>query len=105
MKRSLTQKQYVVLEFIRNYFNEHRCSPLIREIQAGCHIASYKSAIDRLNALEHKKLIRRALNKHRGIRLVRQAVVHPASDPALFAEAVPVTVRSATDAGQDLATP
>ena len=73
-KTSLTPKQATVYEFIRRYFNEHRRSPLIREIQAGCHIVSYKSALDRLNALERKGLIRRVPNKHRGIRIVRQPV-------------------------------
>jgi len=68
----VTQKQQAVLEFIRNYIAEHRQSPLIREVQLGCQIASYKSAIDRLNALERKGFIRRTPNKHRGIKLSRQ---------------------------------
>ena len=70
---SLTPKQLVVLEFIQRYFSEHRKSPLLREIQVGCQIISYKSAIDRLNALEHKGFIRRTPNKHRGIRILRKA--------------------------------
>jgi repressor LexA len=73
--RSLTQKQRTVLDFVQRYFGEYRCSPLIREIQAGCQILSYKSALDRLNALERKGFIRRLSNKHRGIRLVRKALV------------------------------
>ncbi len=60
-----------MLEFIQRYVQEHRTSPLIREIQVGCQIASYKSALDRLNALQHKGLVRRIPNKHRGIRLIR----------------------------------
>ena len=71
-KTSLTPKQAVVFEFIQRYVNEHRRSPLIREVQAGCHIASYKSALDRLNAIERKGLIKRAPNKHRGIKIIRQ---------------------------------
>jgi len=63
-----------VFEFIQQYFNDHRHSPLIREIQLGCQIASYKSALDRLNALERKGLIKRAPNKHRGIKLIRHHV-------------------------------
>jgi len=47
---------------------------LIREIQIGCGIASYKSAIDRLNALERKGYIKRAPHKHRGIRLAKRAI-------------------------------
>lgn len=59
-------------EFIQRYFESHRKSPLIREIQIGCQIASYKSALDRLNALERKGFIKRAPNKHRGIRVTRR---------------------------------
>lgn len=51
---------------------QHRRSPLIREIQLGCNILSYKSAVDRLNSLEHKGYIRRIPNKHRGVRLLRR---------------------------------
>ena len=71
-KKNLTSKQQLVLEFIQRYLGEHRRSPLIREIQVGCQIASYKSVIDRLNALERKGFIKRAPNRHRGIRLVRR---------------------------------
>ena len=74
LARPLTRKQHVLLAFVQRYFDEHRRSPLIREVQLGCDIASYKSAIDRLNALERKGLIRRVPNKHRGIRLIRKAV-------------------------------
>ena len=77
-KLTLTTKQQAVYDFINRYFTQHRVSPLIREIQDGCGIASYKSALDRLNALERKRFIRRAPNKHRGIKLIKQ----PASTPA-----------------------
>ena len=72
-RQNLTVKQQTVLDFIRGYLDEHRLSPLIREIQLGCQIASYKSVIDRLNALERKGRIRRTPNKHRGIRLVHRS--------------------------------
>jgi len=71
-KKTLTSKQLAVLEFIQRYFTEHRKSPLIREIQLGCQIASYKSVLDRLNALEHKGYIKRVPNKHRGIKPLRK---------------------------------
>ena len=73
-KHSLTHKQQTVFHFIKRYLSEHRMSPLIREIQYGCQIASYKSALDRLNALERKGLIKRQPNKHRGIRLGRRVL-------------------------------
>jgi len=71
-KQRLTTKQQTVLDFIQRYLAEHRMSPLIREIQFGCQIASYKSVIDRLNALERKHFILREPNKHRSIRVSRK---------------------------------
>lgn len=65
----MTEKQLAVFQFIRKYMETHGQSPLIREIQLGCQISSYKSAVDRLNALERKGLIWRLANKHRGIRI------------------------------------
>lgn len=63
-----------MLAFIQQYMRERRISPLIREVQSACQISSYKSAVDRLNALEHKGFIKRTPNKHRGIRMLSQAV-------------------------------
>jgi len=71
-KQTLTTKQQALYNFIVRYLREHRQSPLIREVQVGCQILSYKSAIDRLNALERKGFIKRMPNKHRGIRLARR---------------------------------
>ncbi|MBN1405764.1 MAG: transcriptional regulator [Candidatus Omnitrophica bacterium] len=65
----LTQKQKGVYDFIKRYIAANKKSPYIREIQNGCHIVSYKSAFDKLLALEKKGYIQRALNKHRSIRL------------------------------------
>jgi len=91
-KASLTAKQSAVFEFIQRYVAEHRCSPLIREIQAGCHIASYKSALDRLNALERKGFIKRAPNKHRGIKVIRRPPTPQLKPGALSLEAAGGTV-------------
>lgn len=70
----LTQKQQRVLDYLQQYLAEHRRSPLLREIQEACQIASYKSVIDRLNALERKGYIKRVPNRHRAIHLHRKAV-------------------------------
>lgn len=70
-----------MFDYIVQYIVEHRRAPLIREIQLGCQIVSYKSAIDRLSALEHKGFIRRTPNKHRGIRIAHRRAVHPVSVP------------------------
>lgn len=65
----LTKKQKAVLDFIKQYIQEKKQSPYIREIQEACGITSYKSAVDKLLALEKKGQIERELNKHRGIRI------------------------------------
>jgi SOS-response transcriptional repressor LexA len=49
------------------YIEKNSVSPYIREIQEGCGIVSYKSAVDKLLALEKKGYIKRTLNKHRSI--------------------------------------
>jgi SOS-response transcriptional repressor LexA len=69
-RSSLTKKQKAVYDFIRKYMQEKRQSPYIREIQDACKIISYKSAVDKLLALEKKGYIKRALNKHRSIKVV-----------------------------------
>ena len=79
-KQLLTGKQQALFDFIQRYFDEHRQSPFIREIQVGCQITSYKSALDRLNALERKGFIRRAANKHRGIKILRR-IAEPSAQP------------------------
>jgi SOS-response transcriptional repressor LexA len=63
----LTKGQREVFDYIRRYFDINKKSPCIREVQEGCNIACYKSAVDKLLALEKKELIRRKPNKHRSI--------------------------------------
>ena len=95
---SLTKKQQTVLDFIQRYVDQQQVSPLIREVQAGCQIVPYKSALDRLNALERKGLIRRTPNKHRGIKLLRRLEVQPLNAPAVK-EQPPVSEGSSEPAG------
>ena len=66
-KYILTKKQKEVYDYIRGYIEQNLKSPYIREIQAGCNIQCYKSAVDKLLALEKKGYIKRSLNKHRSI--------------------------------------
>ncbi len=66
----LTKKQRGVLDFIKAHMGKNKQAPYIREIQQACGIVSYKSAVDKLLALEKKGYIERALNKHRSIKLV-----------------------------------
>lgn len=66
----LTKKQKAVFDFIKRYIDDKKQAPYIREIQEGCGIISYKSAVDKLLALEKKGYIKRALNKHRSIEVL-----------------------------------
>ena len=91
-KNTITQKQQALFEFLQRYLNEYRRAPFIWDIQAGCQIASYKSAVDRLNALERKGLIKRIPNKHRGIKLIKRMLpelqLQPHTSQATSAETV-----------------
>ena len=71
MQEHLTEKQKEVYIFIQGYIANNKHSPYIREIQQGLNINSHKSVIDRLLALEKKGYIKRKLNKHRSIRLIK----------------------------------
>lgn len=68
---SLTVRQKAVYDFIRDYIARENKAPYIREIQSGCNILSYKSAVDKLLSLEKKGLIKRRFNKHRSIVVTR----------------------------------
>ncbi len=69
-KVKLTKKQKAVLDFIKAHMAKNKKAPYIREIQQACGINSYKSAVDKLLALEKKGRIKRSMNKHRGIKLI-----------------------------------
>lgn len=51
---NLTLKQKGVYDYIIQYMGKNKKSPFIREIQKDCNIFSYKSAVDKLLALEKK---------------------------------------------------
>lgn len=63
----LTDRQEKVYNYIKGYIEKNSVAPYIREIQEGCNIQCYKSAVDKLLALEKKGYIKRSLNKHRSI--------------------------------------
>ena len=83
----LTQKQQTVLDYLHRYISEHRRSPFLREIQEACRIVSYKSVIDRLNALERKGYIKRTPNKHRAIHIRKAHQMSRSEEVAIAAGA------------------
>ena len=68
-RMKLTERQLEVLEFIERYVEEHDYAPTIEEIREGCDFGSYRTAWDKVSALERKGMIERESYKERGIRL------------------------------------
>lgn len=71
MKRR-SDKQERILEFLRDFLEQHDYPPSIRDIQAGCGISSTSVVDYNLKALESKGAIQRDREISRGIRLVGQ---------------------------------
>jgi repressor LexA len=74
MANKLTARQERIYIFVRDYITQNRYSPYLREIQQACNIDSHKVVIDRLTALERKGYIKRRINQHRSIKLVKQNI-------------------------------
>ena len=68
-KMKLTERQLEVLEFLEDYVEEHHCSPTIEEIREGCGFGGYRTAWEKVSALERKGFIEKEMYKERGIRL------------------------------------
>jgi SOS-response transcriptional repressor LexA len=68
-RMKLTERQLDVLEFIEDYFAEHHCSPTIEEIRDGCGFGSYRTAWEKVSALNRKDFIDKEMYKERGIHL------------------------------------
>ena len=69
MKRR-SDKQERILEFLRDFLEQHDYPPSIRDIQAGCGISSTSVVDYNLKALEAKGAIQRDREISRGIKLV-----------------------------------
>ena len=68
-RMKLTERQRDVLEFIEKYYDEHHCSPTIDEVREGCGFGSYRTAWEKVSALDRKGFIEKEMYKERGIRL------------------------------------
>ncbi len=68
---SLTERQEVVFEVIRESIRERGVPPTIREIAKETSIASPNGVMCHVRALEKKGVIARVRNATRGIRVVR----------------------------------
>jgi repressor LexA len=71
---SLTERQEVVFEVIRESIRERGVPPTIREIAKETDISSPNGVMCHVRALEKKGVIARARNVTRGIRVLRWPV-------------------------------
>ncbi len=69
MRRELTEKQRMILNFIREYIYIHNAPPTIREIGNHFNILSTNGVRCHLTALENKGYIKRIRYRSRGIEL------------------------------------
>lgn len=69
-KTPLTIRQEEVLNYIRDFIEEHDYPPTLKEIQKFFKFSSSNSAVEHLMALERKKYIRRIPKVARGIRVL-----------------------------------
>jgi repressor LexA len=75
----LTERQRDILNFIKEFQNEHDVAPTHREICDHFGFSSYGTVYKHLSLLEKKGLIRRDWNQKRGVELVEKQEREPAA--------------------------
>src|SRR3990172_7499502 len=95
--RGLSPKQQRILEFMREFINDHDYPPSIRDIQVGCDISSTSVVDYNLKALERLGSIRRDREASRAIELLDRGSRRPRT--------VPVPILGTIAAGQPIPVP
>jgi len=67
--KGLTKRQKEVVEFIRDYIQEHSYPPTIRDIASHFSV-SVKAAFDHVKALEKKQVIKSDMNRSRSLEIL-----------------------------------
>ena len=70
MKGKLSDRQQFILEFIREFMDEHQFPPTVRDIQAGCDISSTSVVDYNLHILQREGHLKRLPEVSRGIELL-----------------------------------
>ena len=70
MKKQMSAKQEAILEFTRDFLEEHQFPPTVRDIQAGCGISSTSVVDYNLRILQKEGYLRRFAEVSRGIELL-----------------------------------
>ena len=68
--RRLSERQRRILEFIRDFIEEHGYPPSVRDIQRGCEISSTSVVDYNLHILQREGYIRRSPDISRGIEIL-----------------------------------
>ena len=95
--KGLSAKQQGILDFMREFINEHDYPPSIRDIQVGCGISSTSVVDYNLKALERQGFIRRDREVSRAIELLGRGSRRPRS--------LPVPIIGTIAAGQPIPVP
>lgn len=70
MKGRLSQRQQGILDYIRNFMDDHQFPPTVRDIQGGCSISSTSVVDYNLHILQREGHLRRLPEVSRGIELL-----------------------------------
>ena len=98
--KNLSERQQVILDFIREFTDEHGYPPTVRDIQYGCDISSTSVVAYNLDILKREGLLRRDPQVSRGLEVVgRGASIRPAR------ETVAVPLMGAIAAGEPFPLP
>ncbi|PKO22083.1 MAG: repressor LexA [Chloroflexi bacterium HGW-Chloroflexi-1] len=100
---TLSERQERILVFIRNYLEEHRYPPTIREIGKAVGINSTSVVKYNLERLQEKEYIVRSVEVSRGLRLKDGPSLVPQSLRALLSQLVPVPKYGVISAGTPIA--
>ncbi len=73
MKERLSPRQERILEFLREFMEEHSYPPTVRDIQRGCEVSSTSVVDYNLRQLQAKGYLRREPEVSRGIELLGEA--------------------------------
>ena len=70
MKKKLSSRQQRILEFIREFMDDHHFPPTVRDIQAGCEISSTSVVDYNLHIMQREGYLKRLPEVSRGIELL-----------------------------------
>lgn len=99
MKKKLSPRQQRILEFIRNFMDEHQFPPTVRDIQGGCEISSTSVVDYNLHIMQREGYLKRLPEVSRGIELL------DAGSRRVGRDIVRVPVLANIAAGEPLAIP